>query len=74
MIENKEEGYPAVQASSRSFGHSGYTGTMAWVDPEYNLLFIFFSNRVYPTRLNTKLYQLKVRSRIHRVIYDEFIK
>jgi len=33
-----------------------------------------FSNRVYPTRLNTKLYQLDVRSNIHQIIYDEFIK
>jgi CubicO group peptidase (beta-lactamase class C family) len=74
LIENKERGYAAVDASSRSFGHSGYTGTMAWADPEYNLLFIFFSNRVYPTRLNTKLYQMDVRSRIHQIIYDEFLK
>jgi len=74
LLENKVAGYVAVKASSRSFGHSGYTGTMAWADPEYNLLFIFFSNRVYPTRLNTKLYLLDVRSTIHQIIYDEFIK
>lgn len=74
MIGDNGGGPTAVNASSRSFGHTGYTGTMAWADPEHNLLFIFFSNRVYPTRLNTRLYQLNIRSRIHQIIYDEMLK
>lgn len=60
----------AEAASAKSFGHSGYTGTFVWVDPEAEVLFIFLSNRVYPTRLNRKLYQLGIRPRIHKVIYD----
>ncbi len=60
----------AEAASSASFGHSGYTGTFVWVDPETDLLFIFLSNRVYPTRLNRQLYELNIRPRIHKVIYD----
>lgn len=60
----------AKDASPASFGHSGYTGTFTWADPENDLLFIFFSNRVYPTRDNRKIYQLGIRPRIHQVLYD----
>lgn len=60
----------AEAASPNSFGHSGYTGTFVWVDPDADLLFIFFSNRVYPTRNNRKLYQLNIRPRIHTALYE----
>jgi CubicO group peptidase (beta-lactamase class C family) len=70
VLENKHEGSTAWDASSQSYGHSGYTGTFTWVDPENELLFIFFSNRVYPTRENRKLYQLSIRPGIHQVLYD----
>jgi CubicO group peptidase (beta-lactamase class C family) len=70
LIEHKEKGYSASDASDRSFGHSGYTGTMVWADPEYNLLFVFLSNRVYTTRENIKLYQMNIRPRLHQVMYD----
>ena len=69
--ENKlEEAYPAVDASPESFGHSGYTGTFTWADPKNNLLFIFFSNRVYPTRENSKLFKLNIRPALHQALYD----
>ncbi len=61
----------AEHASSISYGHSGYTGTFVWADPEYDLLYIFLSNRVYPTRENRKLYELNIRPDIHTVIYEE---
>ena len=51
----------AKDASPDSFGHSGYTGTLVWADPANDLLFVFLSNRVYPTRNNSKIYQLNVR-------------
>lgn len=71
LIEyNEKASSVARDASPASFGHSGYTGTFVWADPEHNLLYIFFSNRVYPTRNNTKLYQLGIRPRIHQVLYD----
>ena len=70
VLENKQNGSTAVDASEHSFGHSGYTGTFAWADPETGLLFIFMSNRVYPTRLNRKLYQFNVRPSMHQAIYD----
>jgi len=60
----------AREASPESYGHSGYTGTLVWADPKEELLFIFFSNRVHPTRLNRELYTRRIRPRIHRVLYE----
>lgn len=60
----------AKKASPATFGHSGFTGTLVWADPESQLLFIFLSNRVNPTRENRKLYDLNIRPRIHQAIYD----
>lgn len=74
VLENKENGSTAIEASAASFGHSGYTGTFTWADPETGILFIFMSNRVYPTRDNSKLYQLNIRPSMHQVIYDARIR
>jgi CubicO group peptidase (beta-lactamase class C family) len=60
-------------ASADSYGHSGFTGTYAWVDPEYNLLYIFLSNRTFPDANNKKLIDLEVRKRIQTVIYSSII-
>ena len=68
------EAYPAIDASAESFGHSGYTGTFTWVDPQKNLLFIFLSNRVYPTRNNSKLFDLNIRPAMYQAIYDSLKK
>ncbi len=70
VLTNKENGSTAIDASAHSFGHAGYTGTFAWADPENGMLFIFMSNRVYPTRNNRKLYQLNIRPAMHQAIYD----
>ncbi len=70
VLVDKENGSTAIDASAHSFGHSGYTGTFAWADPDNGLLFIFMSNRVYPTRNNRKLYQLNIRPAMHQAIYD----
>jgi len=74
VLENKENGSTAIEASEHSFGHSGYTGTFTWADPDTGILFIFMSNRVYPTRDNRKLYQLNIRPAMHQVIYDSVHK
>lgn len=63
----------AKKASPDSFGHSGYTGTLVWADPTHDLLFIFLSNRVHPTRENRRLYQLNIRPRIHDFIYGALV-
>ena len=65
-----EESYVAASASPASFGHSGYTGTFFWADPEHDLLVVFFSNRVYPDRSSVGLYDLNIRPRIQQVVYD----
>ena len=56
-------------ASPETFGHTGFTGTCVWVDPKYNLIFIFLSNRVNPTSENGKISSLNVRSGIMETIY-----
>ena len=63
-------GNAAKDASPESFGHTGFTGTRAWADPKHQLLYIFLSNRVHPTRSNTRLYKLNTRTEIEQVIYD----
>ena len=65
-----EDCYPCPSASPASFGHTGYTGTMVWADPANGLLFIFFSNRVYPTRNNSKLSDLYIRKAILEALYE----
>ena len=62
--------YPAPDASPESYGHTGFTGIYTWADPKNQLLFIFLSNRVYPTRLNTAIYDSGVRTKMHQAIYD----
>ncbi len=64
-----EEAYPAPQASPESFGHSGFTGTFAWADPEYQLVYVFLSNRVYPSREHRKLYELNIRTSLQQIFY-----
>jgi beta-N-acetylhexosaminidase len=60
----------SILASPKTFGHTGFTGTCMWIDPEFDLVYIFLSNRVYPTRNNNKLSSLNIRSRIQDVIYQ----
>ena len=61
-------------ASDKSFGHSGFTGTYAWADPENGLVYVFLSNRVFPDMLNTKLAQEDIRTNIHQLFYNAFLK
>lgn len=58
-------------ASKSSFGHSGFTGTLLWVDPQYELVYVFLSNRTYPDSENTKLITMDVRTEIQRVIMEQ---
>ncbi len=56
-------------ASDASFGHSGFTGTFTWIDPAYNIVYVFLSNRVYPTRDNGKIGTLNIRTEVGEAIY-----
>lgn len=64
-----DNGPTCSQASPSSYGHTGFTGTMFWVDPEYDLLYIFLSNRICPDASNSKLLKLNVRTKIQECIY-----
>jgi beta-N-acetylhexosaminidase len=52
------------EASDQSYGHSGYTGTFVWIDPAYKLVYVFLSNRVYPTRDNNKIGSMNIRTEV----------
>jgi CubicO group peptidase (beta-lactamase class C family) len=60
-------------ASRNSYGHSGFTGTFAWVDPDEELVYIFLSNRVYPSAHNEKLMKNNIRRRVQDIIYKSII-
>jgi beta-N-acetylhexosaminidase len=62
--------YPCPGASPSSFGHSGYTGTFVWADPEYGISYVFLSNRVYPTRRNNLIAEMNIRTEVLQAIYD----
>lgn len=64
----------AIDASLKTFGHTGFTGTAVWIDPERELIFIFLSNRVYQSSANNKINTLKIRKRIHEVINAAIIQ
>jgi CubicO group peptidase (beta-lactamase class C family) len=64
-----KKGYPCQLASPATFGHTGFTGTCVWIDPEHRLIYIFLSNRLYPSSNKNKLLKLNIRSRIQDVIY-----
>ena len=68
---NNQEGGPASDnASEFGFGHSGFTGTLAWADPKSNLVYIFLSNRIHPDSSNKKLISMNVRTEIMNIIYE----
>ncbi len=60
---------PSKQSSMSSFGHTGFTGTFAWADPENQLIVVFLSNRVYPTSDNNKISKLNIRTKVHDLFY-----
>jgi len=60
--------------SDLSYGHTGYTGTMVWVDPKEELIYIFLSNRVYPKQDNWKLTKENIRTKVQQVIYESQLK
>jgi len=60
-------------ASLTSFGHTGFTGTMTWADPENDLIYVFLSNRTYPDSNVNRLSKENVRENIQQVIYESII-
>ena len=58
--------------SNRAYGHTGFTGTSLFIDPEYELIIILLTNRIHPTRNNTRL--IKIRPQIHEKIVEILMK
>ena len=69
-IIKSKNGPTAISASSKTFGHTGFTGTCAWADPATGLVYIFLSNRVYPDAANNKLAQGNYRTDIMEAFYE----
>lgn len=72
-----EKGGPTCACvSPSSFGHTGFTGDIAWVDPETEIVYVFLSNRTYPGTVNeeNKLSKGKIREDIQQIIQDAIIK
>lgn len=62
------------EAPASSYGHTGFTGTMVWSDPEQQLIYIFLSNRTYPNEYNTKLSEENIRTKIQHILYSALQK
>ena len=69
-VRNRRGGPSSNLASLSSFGHSGFTGTLAWADPVHKVNYVFLSNRVYPNAENWKIVKMSTRTEIQRVIYE----
>ncbi len=69
----EETGPTCGCVSRKSFGHSGFTGTYTWADPEEEIVYVFLSNRTYPSSTNTLLIKSGLRTRIQQAIYDSII-
>ncbi len=69
----KRSSTKAMSCPIVAYGHTGFTGICAWVDPENELIFVFCSNRVHPSSLNNKINTSSIRSRIHQVFYDQIL-
>ena len=67
------EGSTCGCVSKVSFGHMGFTGTYAWADPDQELIFVFLSNRTYPSMSNNLLGQKNVRTRMQAMVYKSLI-
>ncbi|TCO08917.1 serine hydrolase domain-containing protein [Natronoflexus pectinivorans] len=65
--------FPALGADASSFGHLGFTGTMVWADPEHQIVYVFLSNRIHPSRSHNAISRLRVRTALLQMLYDEVL-
>ncbi|MFM8912099.1 MAG: serine hydrolase, partial [Flammeovirgaceae bacterium] len=68
-VPSDPNGPTSIYASAKTFGHTGFTGTCIWVDPEFDLVYVFLSNRVFPDMTNNKILNANIRPRIQDLIY-----
>ncbi|HEY7751564.1 MAG TPA: serine hydrolase domain-containing protein, partial [Ignavibacteriaceae bacterium] len=67
-IKSKSGSSAGKYFDESSFGHTGFTGTSLWIDPVKKLFVVFLTNRVYPSRENNKIYEL--RPKLHDAIIN----
>ena len=72
--EKGKGGSAGKLASKSTFGHTGFTGTCVWADPENQLIYVFLSNRVHPNANNNTLLDRGFRTQIHDLIYEAIEK
>jgi beta-glucosidase-like glycosyl hydrolase/CubicO group peptidase (beta-lactamase class C family) len=70
----RKDPYPSRKVSLSAFGHTGFTGTCTWADPDNGLVFVFLSNRVYPDMNNRRLLSLNVRGKVQDALYEILTK
>jgi len=63
----------ADSASVNTYGHTGFTGTCFWIDPDTEIIYVFLANRVHP-KVSNKMYQYGIRKAIHQVFYDALLE
>ena len=73
-VEERDRCLAAPSASSKSFGHTGFTGTIAWADPENQMVFIFLSNRVNPSAANPRMREQRFRQELMEMFYEVLMK
>jgi CubicO group peptidase (beta-lactamase class C family) len=69
----EDEGPTCGCVSMTSFGHSGFTGTYAWADPDKEIVYVFLANRTYPDSSKNELLKEDIRTKIQRLIYEAII-
>lgn len=72
-LDPEDRSNAAPSASRFSYGHTGFTGTIVWADHQNELLYVFLSNRVYPSRERQGLINKSMRQQIQEAIYQEFV-
>ncbi len=71
--KTRPDPYPCLSASPETFGHTGFTGTCTWVDPEKKLVYVFLSNCLAPGGDSRLLLKMNVRTNIQEVIYKAML-
>lgn len=73
-VSDRSKGNGSKSSSDKSFGHTGYTGTLVWADPEYNMAVVVLTNRVYTSSENTKIIKQNIRTNIEEALYNAIEK
>lgn len=70
LFQPTRESHTAVDCTQSSYGHTGFTGTMIWIDPDAELVYVFLSNRVHPDAHPNRLASLNIRTDIQHLLYE----